>query len=593
MNLLSRALLLLLATSPAHAADGFLRAQGKDIVDVHGDKVLLRGMGLGGWMLQEGYMLQVGNLGQQHVIRARIEELIGAEKTEAFYQAWLDHYVTKADIDAMADWGFDSVRLPMHYALFTPPIDEEPVAGEITWRESGFARVDELLRWTRANDMYLILDLHAAPGGQGNDLAISDRDPSKPSLWQSEANRAKTIALWRRLAERYKDEPGIGAYNLINEPNWGFADANDKHGCAERGNAPLRELSVAITRAIREVDPRHMIVIEGNCWGNNYHGLLPLWDDNLVISFHKYWNENTREAIATHLALREETKAPIWLGESGENSNVWFADAIALAESHDIGWAFWPLKKIGFNQPLEVRANPGYLALVEYWNGRGPKPSAEDAHAALMQLATHDVRFEHNLPHRDVIDAMLRQPHDATTRPFVPHRIGAQGGRIAAIDYDLGRHGRAYFDTDIANYHVSTGGERTLWTHGRTYRNDGVDIEADADGDGHHVTRTEAGEWLQYTLHDASGGRRVLSLSTAGTAAARVSVAINQGAAQVLDLAASGGEQAWRRSGEVAVELLPGNNVLTVRIERGGFRLSSIELGALQAVGPAKKETAR
>jgi aryl-phospho-beta-D-glucosidase BglC (GH1 family) len=70
--------------------------------------------------------------------------------------------------------------------------------------------------------MYLILDLHAAPGGQGNDLNIADRDSTKPSLWQSEANRTKTIELWRTLAERYKDEPNIGAYDILNEPNLGF-----------------------------------------------------------------------------------------------------------------------------------------------------------------------------------------------------------------------------------------------------------------------------------------------------------------------------------------------------------------------------------
>ena len=68
-------------------AQSFLRADGTRIVNEEGEPVILRGMGLGGWVLQEGYMLQLGELGQQHVIRARIAELIGEEKTEAFYQA--------------------------------------------------------------------------------------------------------------------------------------------------------------------------------------------------------------------------------------------------------------------------------------------------------------------------------------------------------------------------------------------------------------------------------------------------------------------------------------------------------------------------
>ncbi|MFP3649197.1 cellulase family glycosylhydrolase, partial [Paraburkholderia sp. SIMBA_054] len=77
-----------------------------------------------------------------------------------------------------------------------------PVPGRQTWLEEGFRRTDELLAWAKANDMYLILDLHAAPGGQGNDINISDRDPAKPSLWDDPAQQEKMIALWRRLAER-------------------------------------------------------------------------------------------------------------------------------------------------------------------------------------------------------------------------------------------------------------------------------------------------------------------------------------------------------------------------------------------------------
>lgn len=252
----------------SHAKD-FLRAQGRHIVDESGKPVILRGMGLGGWMLQEGYMLDVPGVGTQRSIRARIADLIGAEKIGEFYTAWLDNHTTKADIDAMAAWGFDSVRLPMHYRLYTLPVDQEPVPGEHTWLEEGFRRTDELLEWVKANGMYLVLDLHAAPGGQGNDINIADRDPDKPSLWEDPAHQDKMIALWRRLAERYRDEPHIAAYDIVNEPNWGFEDPEDSNGCAENANAPLRDLLVRTTAAIREVDRRHIIVLAGNCWGNN------------------------------------------------------------------------------------------------------------------------------------------------------------------------------------------------------------------------------------------------------------------------------------------------------------------------------------
>src|SRR5579872_3228477 len=120
-------------------AQSFLKAQGRLIVNEKGEKVILRGMGLGGWMLQESYMLKLGPVGPQHRIRQRIEELIGKEKTAAFYDGWLASHTRKIDIDSMASWGFNSVRLPMHYRLYTLSVEEEPVAGRNTWLEKGFA----------------------------------------------------------------------------------------------------------------------------------------------------------------------------------------------------------------------------------------------------------------------------------------------------------------------------------------------------------------------------------------------------------------------------------------------------------------------
>ncbi len=160
-------------------AQGYLRQQGQKLVDGGGNEVLLRGIGLGGWMLQEGYMLKTS--GPQHQLEARITELIGETKKAEFYSAWLANHTRKIDIDSMASWGYNAVRLPMHYKLFTPPIEEEPVAGQITWREQGFEMTDQLLAWCKANNMYLILDLHAAPGGQGKNADISDYDVNKPS----------------------------------------------------------------------------------------------------------------------------------------------------------------------------------------------------------------------------------------------------------------------------------------------------------------------------------------------------------------------------------------------------------------------------
>jgi type 1 glutamine amidotransferase len=332
-------------------------------------------------------MLGVKKEGTQHSIQARITELVGQEDCARFYQLWRENHMTRADVDLLAGAGFNSIRLPMHYNLFTLPIQEEPIQGSNTWITTGFEITDHLLAWCKANRMYLILDLHASPGGQGKDANISDADPTKPSLWESDANQEKTVALWRKLAERYANEPWIGGYDLLNEPNWTF-EGKDKNGKDDSSNQPLWDLYRAITQAIRQVDKNHLLIIEGNGWGNNYNGFPGPWEDDLVFSFHKYWNPNTPESIARFLALRERFHLPLWLGESGENNNQWFRECVALVETNHIGWAWWPYKKATSESSVLTIPRPeGFKKIVDYWNQGGERPLRESAAKALFELA--------------------------------------------------------------------------------------------------------------------------------------------------------------------------------------------------------------
>jgi endoglucanase len=590
----------------AHAQG--LRAEGTKIVDARGNNVVLRGIGLGGWMLQESYMLKINKEGQQYRIRERLEELTSPQQTAEFYALWLKNHTRKADIDSLKAWGFNSVRLPMHYNLYTLPVEKEPVAGQHTWIEKGFAMTDSLLAWCKANQIYLILDLHAAPGGQGSDLNIADRDPSKPSLWDSEANQQKTIALWKKLAERYVNEPWIGAYDIINEPNWGFAKAGeDEHGLKEQQNIPLRKLMVDITAAIRSVDNTHMIIIEGNGWGNNYNGIMPAWDKNMVLSFHKYWNYNDQASVAHIVKMRDQYNIPAWLGETGENSNVWFTDAIRLLEKNNIGWSWWPLKKIGFNNPSEIRSNPEYNSIADYMNGKGSKPVADEAYHGMMKLA-EDVKLEHTIIHRDVIDAMIRQPFSRETLPFRNNTV-SNNTVILAVDYDLGISGAAYSDKDTADYHVTTG-KTTAGNRGRVYRNDGVDISIakisstankkagsgstdkmiDDNSsakrnsnagkyDDYYVDSIERGEWLQYTINVTEAGNYTIKLELAAAAAGgKVSLWVDGAfVAKDISVPATAGMTDFRQLAIKNIKLEKGKRVLRIYADTGGFNFSSIK----------------
>jgi hypothetical protein len=576
-------------------SQGFLKADGRIIVNDKGEKVILRGMGMGGWMLQEGYMFRLGNIGRQYKIKAAISDLVGPEKTKLFYDRWLSQHTRKIDIDSMAAWGFNSVRLPMHYNLFTLPVGEEPVAGSNTWLEKGFAMTDSLLNWCKAAHMYLILDLHATPGGQGNDLPISDRDPAKPSLWESDANRQKMIALWQKLATRYANEPWIGGYDIINEPNWGFEDSTDKRGTREKKNEPLKQLMMDVTKAIRQVDTNHIIIIEGNGFGNNYSGILPAWDKNMVMSFHKYGNYNSRESIHYFLDLREKYGLPLWLGETGENSNTWFTEEIRLVEGNDIGWAMWQLKKMGLNNPLEIPVAPGWQRLVDYWTGKGPRPSADEAWHTLQELL-ENIRLENNVYHPDVTDAMFRQVYSKEALPFKRHRI-VPDALIDAVDYDLGSQRIAYFDKDTARYQYVSPPPNTTGNRGREYRNDGVDIQADTVSGqrSFYVFSIEDGEWLQYTTEVEKAGHYsiVCRIASAFQLTSSSSQSVGQPAsplsgrlsfsdngailARQFQVPDTGGPQSWQDLTIGTVHLSKGRHVFRLYADQGGFNVKSIQ----------------
>lgn len=386
--------------------NGFLKVKDKKIINSQGQEIILRGMGLGGWMLQEGYMLGIRKNGTQHSIKSRVSELVGKENCQKFYDLWLKNHMTEKDVEILAKAGFNSIRLPMHYNLFTLPIEDEPIKGKQTWIDTGFQMVDALLSWCQKYHIYLILDLHAAPGGQGKDANISDYDESKPSLWESQLNQEKTVALWQKLAQRYANEPFIAGYDLLNEPNWTF-EGKDKNGKEDLKNEPIWNLYKSITKAIRQFDTNHIIIIEGNGWGNNYNGFPGPWDNNMVLSFHKYWNPNTKESIQKFLDLREKYNIPIWLGESGENSNQWFRECVELVEKNHIGWAWWPFKKVTSSSCiLTVKCPDNFKKVVDYWNGVGQKPTTEIALSGLFELV-ENLKTTNCILNKDVIEALI------------------------------------------------------------------------------------------------------------------------------------------------------------------------------------------
>ncbi len=431
-------LTLFLSTSPV-SARGFLHADGREIVDGAGQKYMIRAMGIGGWMVMEPYMFQLNqSKGEgQHKILSDIEALIGSERTQEFHQKWLDNFFTEADVMELKHSGFNTIRIPMHYNLFTLPIEDEPREGYDTWLDRGFEMADSLVLWGERHEVYIILDMHAAPGAQGYDGNINDYDPSKPSLWESDENKRKLIALWVKIAKRYADAEWVGGYDPLNEPNWAF-DGDNKNGCNDQFNTPLKDMYAELIPAIRAVDPNHMVILSGNCWGGNYNGIFPLpfEDTNTVISFHKYWNDNNFESISGYVGMRDIYNMPLWMSESGENSNEWFYDAVTLLEDTNIGWAWWTWKKLEAGM-YEIQKPSGYDELRGYWDyvtdnpgaTVSNKPDADQAYETLLEFADN-VRLAKTVRNNGSIDA-LTQGHlkCETQNPYYSH------DRIEAVAY--------------------------------------------------------------------------------------------------------------------------------------------------------------
>ena len=565
MAKLTNFLVLFLVLGFSSYSQNFLSTSGTSIVNESGDTIIFRGMGLGGWMVQEGYMMAPGGFSStQYQIKDRLVELIGAEETEIFYDNWLSNHVRKIDIDSMKQWGFNLVRAPIHYNLFTEPIQNEPYPNAYTEKGKGFLLLDSLLKWCKQNEIYLMIDLHAAPGGQGYNADISDYDPSKPSLWENIFNQNKTVELWRRIASRYKNEEWIAGYDLINEPNWDIP-----------GGVLLRELYERITEAIRSEGDNHILFIEGNWFANDFTGLTPPWDDNFVYSPHKYWSPVDQGYLDWMLPLRDSLNVPLFVGETGENSNFWYRDAVKVFEENGIGWAWWPLKRIGAIQPpLSINYNDKYKKIVDYWNGGNEIPTKEDAIEGLRQL-TEDIKLENSVYHKDVIDALFRQPFSNETIPYTDNNIP---GKIFATDFDLGIMGKAYYDAGAeANY----GGEFSAWNNGWGYRNDNVDIQENDDplSNGFNVGWIERDEWMKYSFSlDQEGLYNVKIRIATEDDDGRFYFKINDNqVSEMVDVPSTGAWDTWQYVYIDSLVLNSTDKSFVFQVDRGTFNIGFFE----------------
>ncbi|HEV8369373.1 MAG TPA: glycoside hydrolase family 5 protein [Pyrinomonadaceae bacterium] len=325
-------LLLIVSLLPtAEAQSGFVTTHGKQIVSADGKPLLLKGINLGNWLLPEGYMFKFKTANSPRLIHTFINQLIGEDDGRRFWKTYRDNYITQDDIHFLKRGGFNSVRVPFNYRLFVSADDSTKLEGE------GYALLDRVVSWCRQEGLYVILDMHAAPGGQTGDNI--DDSWGYPFLFENSESQELTVRIWQKIAGRFHSDPTVLGYDLLNEPIATYFDAN-------YFNPKLEPLYRKIVAGIRAVDKNHIIFLGGAQWNNNFKVFGPPFDSKLAYTFHKYWFDVNQTAIQEYVDFRDKYDVPVWMGESGENTDEWVSSYRTLLERNEIGWCFWPYKKV-------------------------------------------------------------------------------------------------------------------------------------------------------------------------------------------------------------------------------------------------------
>ena len=545
-----------------NASGQLLTVSGKKIINSsNNQEVVLNAMNFGNWMVMEGYMMNsVNQAPDQHTWKQKLTTLIGSTNTATFYNAWLSNFVTLADIQQIKAWGFNAVRLPIHYEYFVN-------AGlPDVWNPQGFAILNNIISWCSAEGIYVIIDLHAAPGGQSANN-ICDYDSTKSSLWESTANKTKTVELWKKLSETYKNEPWVAGYDLLNEPAWNLPNGTD-----------LRNIYNEITSVIRTNGDNHILFIEGNWYANDFTGLTPAWDANIVYSFHKYWTAATTQDIKWITDFRTAQNRPIWCGEHGENSNDLFTEMVETFNANNIGFSWWPMKKfMSINDFANAQWPAGYQDLLNYFGGTNPGIDPATAFNTVMQLA-ENIKLANCTLQTEVIRSIFMQPDNRNTEPFSINNIP---GRLYTANYDQGMNGYAYSDRDWEDVRYTTGND-TGWNHGWGYRNNGVDVTATSDylSNGYTIGWFTISEWMKYTVNVAVAGTYSIEFRVANgnstTGTIQIQNAIGSEILATVNIPPTGGWESWQTITTTGAFASIGSQAIRIINKSGEFNVNSV-----------------
>ena len=406
-----------------------LQVKNGQIVNEQNQALRLRGTCIGGWMHLENFI--IGYPGAEHALKATMREVLGAARTEFFFERLLAHFLTEDDVAFIRSTGANTVRIALNYREFER--DDRP----FEYLESGFVRLEQALGWCAQHGVYAILDLHAVQGWQNTDWH-SDNAGRSTHFWQHPHFQDRFVRLWSALAERFRNNPWVAGYNVMNEPVTNAPRGRFGSHAYTPDWEVLNRVYRRVVTAIREVDPEHLIFLEGDLFSTHFAGLEPPFAENLVYSSHNYtpagfgpgpypgefqgylgsfqaqlvrqhWDRERQRGVffeTEGARFAQQHRVPLWVGEFGSVYNGpgddlqshlrAMDDQIDVFEEFGAHWTTWNYKDVGVMGLVTLDPESPYMQLVrpnlkakaeldtDFWMGWLPSTPAK---AKLSELA--------------------------------------------------------------------------------------------------------------------------------------------------------------------------------------------------------------
>lgn len=365
----------------------FLKANGTSLRNESGtgNRILLRGINAGGWFVQELWMCptqETGTVQDQKTIESTLISRFGEEKANELLNVYYDNFWTIKDFDNCQEMGMNCLRLPIWYYNI---IDRN---GEV--REDAFDRIDWFVSEAGKRGMYVIIDMHGAPGSQ-NDRDHSGDINSNKSLWQGPDavyNQNLLIQIWELIARHYNGNPIVAGYDLLNEPYCAAGEYTD---------STVWDLYDRTYDAIRKIDKNHVIIMEGTWEPYNLPNPDRYGWSNVMYEYHCYNYDsltNPEDQLATVKRKMQaiqmmDYNVPSYIGETSffSNPESW-KKCLAELNSHDISWTLWTYKVTGngdnswgiYNMPISSAdvATESFESIKAKWQACNTENAVEN-----------------------------------------------------------------------------------------------------------------------------------------------------------------------------------------------------------------------